>query len=236
MNTTTIQKGSSRPAGGVRLCLALWLALGIGSATVANDARGGALLGRVLLNGQSTLHGWSCESLQAELNMPFVVDVEAAHTFFKLLMEEWPEEQGELLERLNGLYEEGVQFSVATPVASLVCGNRIMERDLSQAVRASQYPLVEVELGRVLDIAVRDNPGKDVLVLRTAGSITLGGQRRPVELEVFVELTEHDELRFRTGKDLLMTDFDVTPPTALMGLIRVDDRFRFDYELTLPVR
>lgn len=192
------------------------------------------LTGKVLLNGRSTLRNWSCESIEGSLQLPFEIDPATTHAFFREIIDRLPQDKERVFAQLSTLHEEGIQLTVVAPIQSLDCGNRRLEQDLSEAVDASQYPLVEVEIGRIVGIDHRNNPGSPVLILRVEGEIKLAGTSHPVELDVSVDFTEQEELRFRAGKELLMTDFDVTPPTALLGLVRANNRFRVDYELTLP--
>ncbi len=200
----------------------------------ADDGGLEQLSGKVHLDGRSTLHEWSCESLEASLRFPFEVDLEETYAYFRQLIESPPEDHDEALSPLRALEDPGVQLTIATPVDSLDCGSRGLERDLRRAVRAQEYPLIEFTFRRVSGMEIQSNPGHPILVFHAEADIMLAGELRTVEVDITVDLTEHDELRFRMGKDLAMSDFDITPPTALFGLIRADDRFRFTYELTLP--
>ncbi len=191
------------------------------------------LVGKVFLNGQSTLHDWSCTSIEASLNLPADADLGAVHAFFRKIMDGPTGDRDRVLSTMNRWLDEGLRLVVAIPVDSLDCGSRGLERDLGQAVRAAEYPLITCEFRRVHGLEIRNNPDRLVLVLHTEGVIMMAGRHRPTRLDVYIELTEQDALRFRAGRSLLMTDFDVSPPSAFFGLLRAKDRFHFEYEFSL---
>lgn len=205
----------------------------LGWFTYAAGADSERLMGKVLINGQSTLHDWSCASFEASLNLPAGADLGAVHAFFRQIMEDPPDDRDHVLSTINTWVDEGVRLIIAIPVDSLDCGSRGLERDLRRAVRAEKYPVIACEFRQVHGLEVRNNPDRPVVVLHTEGEIELAGRRRPIQLDVYVEWTEQEVLRFHAGRNLLMTDFDVSPPSAFLGLLRAKDRFHFHYEFVL---
>lgn len=119
-----------------------------------------------------------------------------------------------------------VAASLSLPTRGLDCGNRAMERDLHRAVRADTYP----EIRYAFDTADVSVVGDFVTI---GGRLTLAGVTR--ELVVSGRYTRGSgALAARGSATFRMTEFDVQPPTALMGLIRARDRIivRFDLRMT----
>ncbi len=63
--------------------------------------------------------------------------------------------------------------------------------------------------------------------------ITLAGEARDVWLPAKIRQPGPGRWHIRTKKVLRMTDFKVTPPTALMGMIKTDDEITIELDLLI---
>ena len=104
-----------------------------------------------------------------------------------------------------------------------------MNRDMQDALRADLYPNIEFWLERVeVSDAGAGGNGYD---LRATGWLNLAGAERSVTFEVRGSALPGGILRAQGALSLLMTDFGVTPPTALLGLVRAHDRITVAFDL-----
>jgi polyisoprenoid-binding protein YceI len=126
-----------------------------------------------------------------------------------------------------GSEEAGVELIV--PVESFDCGKARMNRDMYEALKASSHP----EIGFLLDgvEVVDSNPDGDEYNLRATGRLSLAGEERQVTLSVRGTNLPDGRLRATGAVDLLMSDFGITPPSALLGLVRARDQITVAFEL-----
>ena len=103
------------------------------------------------------------------------------------------------------------------------CGKKPINRNLRKTLKAKDYPLLELEL---ISIEIADEvPFQASLVVMIAGV-----QR--TEVVTITELsTEEFGIRFKGEGDILLTDFNLNPPRALFGLIKVNDRVDIHFDL-----
>lgn len=115
---------------------------------------------------------------------------------------------------------------LSAEVRSFECGQPQMNRDFVRALRADQQPRVLLTVERV---GVGEATSGVVPVSAT-GSLRLAGVERPVTFRTTAQALANGQVRIAGQYALNMTDFGVTPPTGLMGLVRAHDRVlaRFD--------
>lgn len=183
----------------------------------------------IALDGTTNIGGWSCKG--AKIDGTLRTEVEWAEA------ERWLEaialRQSEPLTRTTGSFEPP-EFAFSIPVASIKCGNSAMEKDLREALKYPSFTQIRFEYESVAELRVlRGAAGNDTFQLFVNGSLTLAGQQRPIRLDVRVVRTGRRSFE-ATGKvRLRMTEFDVTPPVALFGLIRADDHLDVTFDLRL---
>jgi hypothetical protein len=183
----------------------------------------------VLLQGSSNLAAWRCSgtSLTAEVEIEATVDkinevidrVEDGNVSAWILT---PEEA-----RLPQ-----PRFWLSIPIESLRCGNRVMEGDLRRALDAERYPAIEFRFTRI-DGALHRDMDRDLYETTVLGELFVAGVRRPVKLPVVAQRISRSRFRLRAELPLRMTDFGVTPPTALFGLIKANNDLKVRFDLVL---
>ncbi len=115
------------------------------------------------------------------------------------------------------------------PVSAIRCGNRQMERDLRRSLRADEYPDIEFRLGALPPIP----PGRERFTATIHGVLSLAGASKDVALRVDAERLDVARYRLSARLPLRMTDFAITPPTALFGMIRARDELVVQLEMTV---
>ena len=65
----------------------------------------------------------------------------------------------------------------------------------------------------------------------TEAYLTLAGMKRKIDLLVTISQPISNVYRFTAKKSLLLTDFGLTPPTVLMGMVKVKNEIILDIDL-----
>jgi len=162
---------------------------------------------KLWIEGGSNLHDWSCKASSIEA----AIDVDEA--FVKTTTA-----SPSLLKKVE----------VKVPVRNLKCGNGKMDNNLYKALKADDTPQISYILA-TFDVV----PGaaNDSFTVKTVGALTVAGTERSVNLDVTASRLSDGSVRAEGALPLLMTDFGVKPPTALLGTLRTDNKITVKFSL-----
>lgn len=187
----------------------------------------------VQLKGSSTVNNWACAGNEIDVlfetrltSGQFLPLVEGFLEGDKITDPDLPNQTED--------DEEILQVFVQISPSLLDCGNARMERDLQKAVRADKHPLISYWFTGV-EGEVRRLPGAqhNVFEMEVRGIMVLANQPREVVHTAQVRIIDLDELEVSGRLPLKMTDFDIEPPKALLGLIRAHDSFEVFYSFVI---
>lgn len=110
-------------------------------------------------------------------------------------------------------------------IDSFDCGKRGINRDFRNTLKSKEYPFIVVEL-----ISVQNENG---IPSKADVNISLAGESK--DYAVPLENISFDKGIFTVqGEQVLnMTDFNIDPPSALLGLIKVKDRLTIQFSLRI---
>lgn len=118
-------------------------------------------------------------------------------------------------------------FDIAIRAASLTSPKEGLDKNMHKALKVQEHPDITFRL-------VRFEPGQAGAVTGI-GILKIAGVEREVALNL---KTRHDDSKLTvTGKlDLLMTDYGITPPKAMLGMLKTDPKITvtFDTVFALP--
>lgn len=123
--------------------------------------------------------------------------------------------------------------AVAVPVEDIRCGNGTMEGKLRDALKAEEFPTIAFTMSGYELVQDSANPNR--FTVGANGTLRVAGVTKPLELEVRGTL-EGDRLHLRGTRDLLMTDFGVKPPTAMLGVLKTGDKVAVTFDLATRYR
>ncbi|MDX1684888.1 MAG: hypothetical protein R3275_06585 [Saprospiraceae bacterium] len=128
------------------------------------------------------------------------------------------------------LYFEEVGLSI--PVESLDCRHPQITKDLAKALKADHHPYIHF---RVLE-AIHKDQYEDLPIGQCISTIIhveieIGGVVNLVNLEVDCYFLENNMYHFSAFQELNMCDFEIEPPTAMLGLIQVNPIILIDIDL-----
>jgi hypothetical protein len=184
---------------------------------------------RLTLEGSSNVAPWRCKGTTVEGRM----DVAAPLARINHLIDRI--EDGNIVPLIaNPASARFPQpaFRLRVPVNSLRCGNAKMERDMYDALRARQFPSIEFRFTEMIGGINHDIDGRSYRA-RIAGVLTLAGESRTIRLDVDATRISSDTFRLTARLPLKMTDYDITPPTALFGAIKARNDLTVEFDLVL---
>lgn len=117
----------------------------------------------------------------------------------------------------------------AISVARFDCENRHMTRDLKETLKMEEHPYIYLELKSLEEISLTDKTNQATL------KITIAGKPNEYCLPYKVERLDQNIYRVDLESDFNMRDFDIEPPTALMGLIKVKEKISIRLNLLVKL-
>ena len=120
-------------------------------------------------------------------------------------------------------------FRLDIPVKSIKSGERMMDSKTYETFEANKHPNIAFRLTDVTNLQIN---GDNVNVVFN-GNLTMAGATRKVAIKANGKSTRPGTYIFNGNVSLKMTDFQMKPPTALLGALKVGDGIRLDFDITL---
>jgi polyisoprenoid-binding protein YceI len=158
---------------------------------------------RVSIEGTSNIHGYTAASTAVKVA---AVDIGTAGE--------------DVLERAlepNAIHA----FEVVIPTASLTSPKDGIDKNMHKALKAADHPDIRFRL-RALDAAAGT----------ATGQLTIAGVEKDVTLSIQVK-RQGAALAVSGTTSLMMTDYGVTPPQAMLGMLKTNPKVTITFELLL---
>lgn len=111
------------------------------------------------------------------------------------------------------------------------CENKMMTSDFYHTIKGESHPTISVNfLQFTLVDAIENHPIQEQIPAKIA--IQLAGITNYYSLLLSNLSVRSDELTVTGSVDLLMTDFDISPPTALFGAVKTADEIVIEFKIT----
>tara|TARA_R110000868_G_scaffold304437_15_gene565218 strand:- start:18089 stop:18682 length:594 start_codon:yes stop_codon:yes gene_type:complete len=115
--------------------------------------------------------------------------------------------------------------SIKLSSSSFDCGKRAINRDLQKTLKSDEFPFLEIGL---VSIEIADS-----VPFETKISVTIAGVSRNELVEISEFSSSKNSISFAGESSILLTNFGLTPPTALFGLVKVGDEIKISFDLTV---
>lgn len=118
--------------------------------------------------------------------------------------------------------DAAVSSGKITVEASKLEGGRstIMDRLMHDALKVKEHPTISYELTKAERGAAGTNGST---TLNTTGKLTLAGTTKTIQMPVKAVRQADGKIRFTGSYPLKMSDYGITPPTAMFGALRTAD-------------
>ncbi len=161
----------------------------------------------ILIDGDSNVRDWDANV--TEVNAEFILN-------------------GYNFENLTDLRPEHFQRMILRmPVEEIETDSRRLTRNLQDYLKGDDYPIITFELTQVNEVRMENGTA----LIIADGVITAAGQSHNVTMNVTAENSADGSILFSGAQELLMTDFGIDPPTAMLGSIRARDEMTIYYKV-----
>ena len=173
---------------------------------------------RITLSGTSNIHAYTASTTTARVTRVELV----------------PEAAG------AGLWDALVQpgtlraFEFAIPAASLTSEKDGLDKNMHKALKVKEHADITYRLVRLEKREAAAAFSASSQALRAIGVLTVAGVEKEIAIDLTTEKTDA-ALAVRGEVSLLMTDFGIAPPKALMGMLKTDPKVIVKFETVLAV-
>ena len=165
---------------------------------------------RVSLAGTSNIHAYTASSDAARLGRVQVAPGALGGDLWTKLLE-------------PGALEA---FEIALPAATLSSPKDGLDKNMHKALKVAEHPEITFRLSRLEATAAG--------ALRGIGVLKIAGVEREVALDL--ETQRSDATLTVVGEvKLLMTDLGITPPKAMLGMLKTDPKVTVTFEMVLGI-
>ena len=116
-------------------------------------------------------------------------------------------------------------FSLKLPVESMESGKGKMNRKMYDALKKDDYPNITFDLQAAEPIAGRSSE------LNVTGNLMIAGTTKTVSFPVTFSQVNVDSYLFKGSYGLNMKDYEVDPPSAILGTIRTGEEVEILFNL-----
>lgn len=155
------------------------------------------------LSGTSTLHDWHMKAAVGSSEASFVVDQQ---------------------DKLTSL----TKLSFTLPATALKSDNNMMDKNTYKALNTKQNPNISFVLSNATVVATGGNNYQ----LNCVGKLTIAGTTKETDLTATGKYNPADKSFTVTGvKKMKMTDYNVKPPTVMLGTIKTGNDIAIAYNV-----
>ncbi|MFT7605536.1 MAG: polyisoprenoid-binding protein YceI [Saprospiraceae bacterium] len=121
------------------------------------------------------------------------------------------------------------ECEVTIPVKSIKSGRGIMDKKTWAALEADRNPNIKYRLSSCTNMI---KTGSN-FTANTTGKLTIAGTTKLVGIKIIGKELANGSMEITGSKALKMTDFNIDPPTALMGTMTTGDDITIEFRIVL---
>jgi len=159
----------------------------------------------LVVRGSSNLHDWESKANEVRANGIITLDASGA------------------LKSIQSLYVEIPVKTIKSPKGS------IMDNKTYDALKADAFPNITFKLEKVTSLGKRG----DNYDVNAVGNLSIAGSTQKIDLYAQGKLDGAGGITFIGSKKLKMTDYNIKPPTALMGTLTTGNDVEIAFQVTL---
>lgn len=153
----------------------------------------------ITITGTSTLHDWTMNSDQANLQATIETDG-------------------------NGTPTKLASLSVNIPAESLKSGKSAMDKNAYTALKTDKNKQIIYQLtSSIIN-------GKTI---SNSGNLTIAGTSKQTSVEATFEVLGDGSLKFKGSKKIVMSEYNVEPPSFMFGSVKTGDDIILTFEIIL---
>jgi hypothetical protein len=157
----------------------------------------------LVVSGTSTLHNWDMKSLKADCSATFIST--GGH--------------------ITGL----TALTFSTPTGALKSDHTSMDNNAYKALKSDKNPAISYTMTTA---TITPAPG-GALTVKCTGKLSIAGTVRDEDLVATVKPNADNTLAVTGSRAISMKDFNMQPPTFMMGAIKTGNDVTLTFSLTL---
>lgn len=114
---------------------------------------------------------------------------------------------------------------ITAAVDEIECGKGVMNRKLRGALKADDHPQIVFKSTEL----ERNGDGS----LAVSGTLSAAGSSKPISVTLEQGSSESGDPRYTGSFDLLMSDFGISPPTAMLGAMKTHDAVTVSFSIVM---
>lgn len=120
--------------------------------------------------------------------------------------------------------------SLEIDVFQFDCHSRLITGDLRKTLKAGAHPILKIHF---LSLDQLPEPGPDMVSTKGLVEVELAGVRKTFQVTYAFVKTGSTSWQLNGARTFCFSDFNLTPPHKLGGMIRIEDQFQVDFQLML---
>jgi hypothetical protein len=194
----------------IRLLVAGILAVGLAAGTTGLAQSPLAVdTGRVTIAGTSNIHEYTASTTNVRVTRAQLGAVQAGPGFWESVLK-------------PGALQA---FEISIPAATLTSPKDGLDKNMHKALKVEQHPEITFRLIRFEATGV---------TTRAIGLLTIAGVEHEVTMDISTKRSANG-LAVQGHVDLLMTDYGITPPKAMLGMLKTDPKVSITFETVITV-
>jgi polyisoprenoid-binding protein YceI len=166
---------------------------------------------RVTIAGMSNIHAYTASTTTVRVTRVVLSSAVAGPAFWDAVVK-------------PGALET---FDVAIPATQLTSPKEGLDKNMHKALKVQEHADITFRLAAL-------EPGATAGTLKARGVLRIAGVERDVVLDLTTERRE-STLTVKGKLDLLMTDYGIKPPTAMLGMLKTEPKVTVTFETVLAV-
>ena len=164
---------------------------------------------KITIAGTSNIHDYTATTTEAKVTKVQLGDAAPGAAF-------WDDVQ-----KPGGLKA----FEVTLPALTLKSTKDGLDKNMYKALKADKHPQITFTMTRM-----EGEPG----AVKAIGTLNVAGVEREVTLPLKTA-RKGDSLAVSGVLDILMTDYGIAPPKAMMGMVKADPKIKITFDVLLGV-
>ncbi len=154
---------------------------------------------KLTISGTSSLHDWTMEADKFSCNL--------------------------ILNLSNMEVEQITDIRFSLAVKEIRSESNLMDKKAHDALNEDQSPRITFRQTRIESLSSKNG----VLSGKISGILSVAGKTKQVIVPFTGEVFENNRISVRGNLSVKMSDFNIKPPTALLGVLKTDDMVKLDY-------
>jgi hypothetical protein len=135
-------------------------------------------------------------------------------------------------ESINSRIDEQLDIRIEIDVDGFECGRSRMNRDLRDALKANEFPEISFVYTEAVPADTAYQPvQKQEILLDVTGTLTVAGVSRHIRFQTLAKYLDENRVQVEGKKKIRMTDYNITPPTGLLGLVQANEELTVHFNL-----